>query len=113
MIDKGAPPKCSGWWSDSRMNFQLLGEPVDNLGHADTGITFPIHRSVPAFAQLLTKLSIFETRIKVVDLVSPLLLWKSCSRAAATCPLTPTPANGNMPPVQSQPNLNILSLSID
>ncbi|GFP95484.1 ATP synthase subunit beta chloroplastic [Phtheirospermum japonicum] len=41
--------------------FNVLGEPVDNLGLVDTRTTFPIHRSAPAFIQLDTKLSIFET----------------------------------------------------
>ncbi|KAL6580065.1 hypothetical protein OROMI_008089 [Orobanche minor] len=45
--------------------------PVDNLGPVDTRITFPIHRSSPAFIQLDTKLSIFKTGIKVVDLLVP------------------------------------------
>ncbi|KAM0954127.1 putative H(+)-transporting two-sector ATPase [Dioscorea sansibarensis] len=51
--------------------FNVLGEPVDNLGPVDTRTTSPIHRSVPAFIQLDTKLSIFETGIKVVDLLAP------------------------------------------
>ncbi|GFP82119.1 ATP synthase subunit beta chloroplastic [Phtheirospermum japonicum] len=46
-------------------------EPVDNLGPVDTRTTFSIHRSAPAFIQLDTKLSIFETGIKVVDLLAP------------------------------------------
>ncbi|KAM3359547.1 ATP synthase subunit beta, chloroplastic-like [Capsicum galapagoense] len=45
--------------------------PVDNLGLVDTSTTSPVHRSAPAFIQLDTKLSIFETRIKVVDLLAP------------------------------------------
>ncbi|CAN4125548.1 unnamed protein product [Withania somnifera] len=44
---------------------------VDNLGPVDTSTTSPIHRSAPAFIQLDTKLSIFETGIKVVDLLAP------------------------------------------
>ncbi|KAG8381032.1 hypothetical protein BUALT_Bualt06G0078600 [Buddleja alternifolia] len=51
--------------------FNVLGEPVDNLGPVDTSTMFPIHRSAPAFIQLDTKLSIFETGIKVVDLLVP------------------------------------------
>ncbi|KAF8762066.1 hypothetical protein HU200_009827 [Digitaria exilis] len=51
--------------------FNVLGEPIDNLGPVDTTATFPIHRSAPAFIELDTKLSIFETGIKVVDLLSP------------------------------------------
>jgi F-type H+-transporting ATPase subunit beta len=41
------------------------------LGLVDARITSPIHRSAPAFTELDTKLFIFETGIKVVDLLSP------------------------------------------
>ncbi|KAJ4845315.1 hypothetical protein Tsubulata_025426, partial [Turnera subulata] len=51
--------------------FNVLGEPVDDLGPVDTRTRSPIHRSAPAFIQLDTKLSIFETGIKVVDLLAP------------------------------------------
>lgn len=52
--------------------FNVLGEPVDNLGPVgEKGDGFPIHRSAPAFVDLDTKLSIFETGIKVVDLLAP------------------------------------------
>ncbi|KAK8305853.1 hypothetical protein V6Z12_D03G089600 [Gossypium hirsutum] len=50
--------------------FNVLGEPVDNLGPVDTRTTSPIHKSAPAFIQLDTKLPIFETGIKVVDLLA-------------------------------------------
>ncbi|KAL5582171.1 hypothetical protein UlMin_014613 [Ulmus minor] len=50
--------------------FNVLGEPIDNLGPIDTRTTSPIHRSAPTFIQLETKLSIFETGIKV-DLLAP------------------------------------------
>ena len=51
--------------------FNVLGEPVDNLGPVNTKEGLPIHRSAPAFVDLDTKLSIFETGIKVVDLLAP------------------------------------------
>ena len=54
--------------------FNVLGEPVDNLGPVgdkEDSPGFPIHRSAPAFVDLDTKLSIFETGIKVVDLLAP------------------------------------------
>ncbi|KAL5580661.1 hypothetical protein UlMin_013103 [Ulmus minor] len=51
--------------------FNVLGEPIDNLGPVDTRTTSLIHRSAHAFIQLETKLSIFETGIKVVDLLAP------------------------------------------
>jgi len=51
--------------------FNVLGEPVDNMGPVGEKSNLPIHRSAPAFTDLDTKLSIFETGIKVVDLLAP------------------------------------------
>lgn len=51
--------------------FNVLGEPVDNLGSVKSTESLPIHRNAPAFTQLETKPSIFETGIKVVDLLAP------------------------------------------
>jgi len=51
--------------------FNVLGEPVDNMGPVGEQSSLPIHRSAPAFIDLDTKLSIFETGIKVVDLLAP------------------------------------------
>jgi F-type H+-transporting ATPase subunit beta len=51
--------------------FNVLGEPVDNLGPVDASEDFPIHRLAPIFVELDTRLAIFETGIKVVDLLAP------------------------------------------
>nr|YP_009389116.1 ATPase beta subunit [Euglena archaeoplastidiata]AKR17889.1 ATPase beta subunit [Euglena archaeoplastidiata] len=51
--------------------FNVLGEPVDQMGDVDYSKTLPIHRSAPSFIDLDTQLSIFETGIKVVDLLAP------------------------------------------
>ena len=51
--------------------FNVLGEPVDEQGNVDVSTTSPIHRRAPEFVELDTKLSIFETGIKVVDLLAP------------------------------------------
>ena len=51
--------------------FNVLGEPVDNLGNIKSTDSLPIHRNAPSFTQLETKPSIFETGIKVVDLLAP------------------------------------------
>jgi F-type H+/Na+-transporting ATPase subunit beta len=51
--------------------FNVLGEPVDNMGPVKADLTQPIHRTAPAFVDLDTRLSIFETGIKVVDLLAP------------------------------------------
>merc|ERR1712087_763012 len=51
--------------------FNVIGEPVDEQGEVSTEETLPIHREAPAFTDLETKPSIFETGIKVVDLLAP------------------------------------------
>eukprot|EP00871_Galdieria_phlegrea_P003986 jgi/Galph1/4589/GphlegSOOS_G3231.1 len=48
-----------------------VGEAVDQLGEVITEIKLPIHRSSPLFTQLETQPSIFETGIKVIDLLAP------------------------------------------
>lgn len=71
VIDTGAPLSVPVGEATLGRIFNVLGEPVDNLGPVEATTTFPIHRSAPAFTQLDTKLSIFETGIKVVDLLAP------------------------------------------
>ena len=51
--------------------FNVIGEPVDEQGEVTYDETLPIHRDAPAFTELETKPSIFETGIKVVDLLAP------------------------------------------
>jgi F-type H+-transporting ATPase subunit beta len=51
--------------------FNVIGEPVDEQGDVKSEETLPIHRDAPAFTELETKPSIFETGIKVVDLLAP------------------------------------------
>jgi len=51
--------------------FNVIGEPVDEQGDVVSDETLPIHRDAPAFTELETKPSIFETGIKVVDLLAP------------------------------------------
>ena len=51
--------------------FNVIGEPVDEQGDVTSKETLPIHRDAPAFTDLETKPSIFETGIKVVDLLAP------------------------------------------
>jgi F-type H+-transporting ATPase subunit beta len=51
----------------------VLGQPVDNMGPVNTEKHFPIHRSAPSFAEQATESEMFETGIKVVDLLEPYL----------------------------------------
>jgi F-type H+-transporting ATPase subunit beta len=51
----------------------VIGEPVDNMGPVNTKLRYPIHRPAPAFDEQATELKMFETGIKVVDLLEPYL----------------------------------------
>ena len=72
VIDTGAPISVPVGVPTLGRIFNVLGEPVDELDDMSaTGETLPIHRSAPAFTDLETKPSVFETGIKVVDLLAP------------------------------------------
>nr|QUE29247.1 AtpB [Erythrotrichia welwitschii] len=71
VTDTGAPITVPVGTPTLGRIFNVLGEPVDNLGPVTSDDTLPIHRSAPLFTQLETKPSIFETGIKVVDLLAP------------------------------------------
>jgi F-type H+-transporting ATPase subunit beta len=51
----------------------VIGEPVDKLGPVEAEKFYPIHRSAPSFEQQSTELEMFETGIKVIDLIQPFL----------------------------------------
>ena len=70
-IDLGAPISVPVGTPTLGRIFNVIGEPVDEQGDVDSVETLPIHRDAPAFTELETKPSIFETGIKVVDLLAP------------------------------------------
>src|SRR5881296_744032 len=51
----------------------VIGEPVDNLGDVKHAERYPIHRHAPTFEEQSTELQMFETGIKVIDLIQPFL----------------------------------------
>jgi len=51
----------------------VLGDPVDGLGAVNAKQRFPIHRPAPTLEDQSTQLEMFETGIKVVDLIEPYL----------------------------------------
>jgi F-type H+/Na+-transporting ATPase subunit beta len=51
----------------------VLGHGIDNLGPVETGQQYPIHRPAPSFEDQATGQQMFETGIKVVDLLEPYL----------------------------------------
>ena len=71
VLDTGAPISVPVGVPTLGRIFNVLGEPVDSLGKVSAETQLPIHRPAPTFTQLETKPSIFETGIKVVDLLAP------------------------------------------
>lgn len=51
--------------------FNVLGRPVDNKGPVETDQYYPIHRPAPLFAEQSTRVEVFETGLKVIDLIAP------------------------------------------
>jgi F-type H+-transporting ATPase subunit beta len=71
VLDLGAPITVPVGTPTLGRIFNVIGEPVDEQGDVVYTETLPIHRDAPAFTELETKPSIFETGIKVVDLLAP------------------------------------------
>jgi F-type H+/Na+-transporting ATPase subunit beta len=71
VVDTGAPISVPVGKTTLGRIFNVLGEPVDNRGPVGNEETFPIHRAAPKLTELETKPSVFETGIKVVDLLTP------------------------------------------
>jgi F-type H+-transporting ATPase subunit beta len=51
--------------------FNVLGKPVDEKGEVDASTFYPIHRNAPSFSEQTTSVEIFETGVKVIDLIAP------------------------------------------
>ncbi len=51
--------------------FNVLGQPVDEKGPVNASSYYPIHRSAPSFEEQSTRVEVFETGVKVVDLIAP------------------------------------------
>jgi len=51
--------------------FNVLGNAIDRKGDVQVTTKYPIHRSAPAFEEQSTRVEIFETGVKVIDLIAP------------------------------------------
>jgi F-type H+-transporting ATPase subunit beta len=71
VVDTGAPITVPVGPSTLGRIFIVLGRPVDNLGPAESDINYPIHRPAPKFEDQVTKAELFETGVKVIDLIAP------------------------------------------
>ncbi|MFZ4640472.1 MAG: F0F1 ATP synthase subunit beta [Nodosilinea sp.] len=71
VVDTGAPISVPVGASTLGRIFNVLGEPVDEKGPVSLETTSPIHRAAPKLTELETKPTVFETGIKVIDLLAP------------------------------------------
>ena len=72
-LDTGAPVSVPVGKETLGRVFNLLGDPIDGRGPVNTKERWPIHRPPPAFNELSPKTELFETGIKVIDLLTPLV----------------------------------------
>lgn len=70
-IDKGVPVSVPVGDATLGRVFNLLGDPIDGRGDVQTEERWPIHRAAPKVEELSTSTELFETGIKVVDLLTP------------------------------------------
>src|SRR5215212_5540733 len=73
VVDTGGPVSVPVGKETLGRVFNLLGEPIDNRGPITTSATRPIHREPPDFTDLTPKAEVFETGIKVIDLLTPFI----------------------------------------
>lgn len=75
VIASGAPISVPvGAWVLGRM-FNVLWDPIDGQPAPETEFLDPIHREAPEFQNLSNQAEVFETGIKVIDLIAPMLKW--------------------------------------
>ena len=70
-VDTGAPIKVPVGPASLGRIFNVLGEPLDNIGEVKAAERWSIHRNPPAFDEQETTTKVLETGIKVIDLISP------------------------------------------
>jgi F-type H+-transporting ATPase subunit beta len=71
--DTGAPLSVPVGKETLGRVFNLVGDPIDGRGPVHATETRPIHRPPPPFSELSSKTELFETGIKVIDLLTPLV----------------------------------------
>jgi len=70
-IDTGSPLTVPVGPATLGRLFNILGEPLDNLGPVEAEERWPIHRSPPSFREQETSTQMLETGLKVIDLITP------------------------------------------
>ena len=70
-VDTGKPVSVPVGEGNLGRVFNVLGEPIDQRGDVKAQERWPIHRQAPAVSELSTNTEVFETGIKVIDLLTP------------------------------------------
>ncbi len=73
VVDTGAPISIPVGDATLGRMLNVVGEPIDNLGPVKTKTVRSIHQEAPAFTDQSPKTEIFETGIKVIDLICPFM----------------------------------------
>jgi F-type H+/Na+-transporting ATPase subunit beta len=71
VIDTGAPITVPVGEVTLGRVFDVLGKPIDGKGAVKATTSLPIHRSAPAFEDQATEVEVFETGLKIIDLICP------------------------------------------
>ncbi len=71
VLDTGAPITVPVGEATLGRVFDVLGHAIDGKGPVDAEVHLPIHRDPPAFDQQSTEIEVFETGLKVIDLICP------------------------------------------
>jgi len=69
-IDTGGPISVPVGEPTLGRLFNVLGQPIDNVGEVRAPKTYPIHRPPPPFIDQSTEVEVFETGVKVIDLIA-------------------------------------------
>ena len=72
-IDLGGPITVPVGKATLGRVLNVIGEPVDKLGPVNSDKRMPIHRAAPSFEEQSTTAEMFETGVKVIDLIQPFL----------------------------------------
>ncbi|MBT3322993.1 MAG: F0F1 ATP synthase subunit beta [Anaerolineae bacterium] len=70
-VSTGSPIKVPVGMSTLGRIFNVLGQPIDGIEGIEAADYYPIHRKAPPFSEQATSVEIFETGIKVIDLIAP------------------------------------------
>jgi F-type H+-transporting ATPase subunit beta len=69
-VDTGGPISVPVGEATLGRLFNVLGNAIDNVGEVKTDVRFPIHRAPPSFVDQSTSVEVFETGVKVIDLIA-------------------------------------------